>query len=247
MPTPFTHLETAQRLLVDDAVPADVRAALAAERGAFLLGNIAADARTGGGINREDTHFYQYDRPLVDHPWRVMLTQHPSMKPPRSASHRAFLAGYTAHLSIDEWWSLQMLGPHFALREWAPRPTRFFYLHILLILMDERDRSRLENWQYPALLMAQPESWTPFLSDAILRDWRDFVGEQIRPGGESQTLAVFGGRINKTPADLRAILDSAVTLETELWPHISPALLEEIETGMYHHARAQMLRYWMED
>jgi hypothetical protein len=244
MPTPFTHLETAQRLLVDPAVPADLRAALGAERGAFLLGNIAADARTGGGIKREDTHFYHYEHPLLDHPWRVMLQQHPALVPPHSVAHRAFLAGYVAHLSIDEWWSLYMLGPHFALRDWAPRSTRFFYLHILLIVMDERDLLRLEGWQHPALLTAQPHQWTPFLSDVILTDWRDFIGEQIRPGGESQTLAVFGGRINRTPAELRAILDSASILDAEMWAHIPPALLEEIETGMYAHARTQMIRYW---
>jgi hypothetical protein len=246
MPTPFTHLETAQRLLVDEAVPPDLRAALEAERGAFLLGNIAADARTGGGLKREDTHFYQYDRPLTDHPWRVMLDQHPALRPPHSPAQRAFLAGYTAHLSIDEWWSLHMLGPHFALGEWGTRATRFFYLHILLIVMDERDLTRLESWQHPVLLTASPVDWTPFLSDAILSEWRDFIGEQIRPGGESQTLAVFGGRINRSPAELRAILDSPATLEADLWPHITRSLLEEIEIGMYAHARAQMIRYWVE-
>jgi hypothetical protein len=175
-----------------------------------------------------------------------MFQQHPSLTPAGSAARRAFLAGYVAHLSIDEWWSLHMLGPHFAGREWAARPKRFFYLHILLIIMDERDLARLESWQHPALLTAQPQGWTPFLSDAILRDWRDFIGDQIRPGGQSQTLSVFGGRINRTPADLRAILDSPATLEADLWANIPPALLAEIESGMYDHARQQMIRYWMD-
>jgi hypothetical protein len=246
MPTPFTHLEAAQRLLDDDVIPPAVRDGLAAERPAFLLGNIAADARTESGLKREDTHFYSYDKGIGDHPWRVMMSRYPGLATTHSPAQRAFLAGYAAHLSMDEWWSLHMLGPHFAGREWAPRPTRFLMLHVLLIYMDERDCCHLLPWQHDSLCAAQPDDWTPFMSDAILRDWRDFIAGQIEPGGVSQTLAVFGGRINVQPHDLRAILDSPERMQTDLWQHITPALLGEIEAGMYCHARDQLLTYWNE-
>ena len=79
MPTPFTHLETAQRMLVDEHIPSEIRSALALEKPAFLLGSVAADARTNGDLTRESTHFYSYDKGITEHPWRVMLQQNPNL------------------------------------------------------------------------------------------------------------------------------------------------------------------------
>ncbi|MCA9911386.1 MAG: zinc dependent phospholipase C family protein, partial [Anaerolineae bacterium] len=192
MPTPFTHLAAAQRLLNDPAVPESSRSALARERAAFLLGNIAADARISDGVTRETTHFFAYDRPIETHPWRVMLATHPDLHNATSAAQQAFLAGYTAHLSMDEIWSLEMVRPYFAESTWGNRRLRFLMLHIILIYMDERDYRLLEDWQRGALCGAAPEGWTPFLSDTALVDWRNFIGVQLRPGGDSQTLQVLG-------------------------------------------------------
>lgn len=246
MPTPFTHLETAQRMLVDEAIPSAVRDALNAERPAFLLGSVAADARTEGGLRREDTHFYSYDKGIREHPWRVMMQMNPGLQPPQSPAHQVFLAGYVAHLSVDETWSLDMLGPHFVVRDWAPRHQRFLMLHILLSYMDERDLNRLFPWQPPTLIQAKPENWLPFMNDKILADWRDFIGEQIKPGGESQTLQVFGSRISRSPAELRAILDSPEQMQSDLWAHITPEILATIEADMYRHAVEQLVVYWNE-
>ncbi len=246
MPTPFTHLETAQRLLVDEQVPAATRAILAQHKPAFLLGNIAADARNNGNLTREATHFYSYDKRMHKHPWRVMLDQNPSLAHPTNEDQRAFVAGYVAHLSIDEIWSLHMLGPQFAETDWAPQNTRFLMLHVLLIHMDERDYGRLEAWQPPTLAQAMPDHWLPFMSDDILNGWRDFIDEQITPGGTSQTLEVFGKRINKRPEELRAILDFPAQMQSGLWDHVKPDLFATVETDMYTHARKQMNCYWAE-
>jgi hypothetical protein len=244
MPTPFTHLETAQRLLDDPDLPHPLRAALRDELSAFLLGNVAADARISGAMRREDTHFYVYDQPMVEPPWRVMLTRHPALQTPRTPAQRVFLAGYVAHLSMDEIWTVAMLGPHFVQHHWAAGTQRFLMLHILLIHMDERDYARLLPWQPAALTDAQPDDWLPFMSDAVLRDWRDFVGEQIKPGGVSQTLQVFGGRIHKSPLELRAILDSSERMQTDLWVHVAPDTLTAVEDQMYRRAREQLCMFW---
>ncbi|MBI5668358.1 MAG: zinc dependent phospholipase C family protein [Chloroflexi bacterium] len=241
MPTPFTHLAAAQRLLADDALAPSLRVLLETERPAFLLGSVAADAHPPGG-RREDTHFYTYDRPLTESPWRVMLRRHPTLQPARSPAHRAFLAGYVAHLAMDEIWTRHMLAPHFALGEWGTRGFRFLMLHALLITMDERDLMLLEPWQHPALAAAQPDEWLPFLPDSTLSDWRNFIAEQIKPGGASQTLQVFGARINKTPDELRLILDSPEQMHL-LWENVTPAILADIEAQMYNHAREQMGLY----
>lgn len=245
MPTPFTHLAVAQRLLVDGQLPEAVQRLIDAERPAFLLGNIAADARVSGNINREATHFYSYERPIDEHPWRVMLGKHPSLLTPHSAAQRAFLAGYVAHLSMDELWSIEMVRPHFFGAAWGDPKLRFLMLHIILIYMDERDYRLLADWQRGMLCQAKPSDWTPFMDDATLRDWRDFIGEQIAPG-MSETLNVFGGRIRVSPEDLRAILDSPARMRGDLWTHVPQALLADVEAHMYRHARAQMIRYCQE-
>lgn len=241
MPTPFTHLAAAQRLLADETIAPAYHALLDAERPAFLLGSVAADAHPPG-TRREDTHFYTYDRPIAESPWRVMLRHNPSLLPARNPAHRAFLAGYAAHLAMDEIWTKHMLGPYFVRGDWGAGKFRFLMLHALLITMDERDLSSLEPWQYPALAAAQPDDWLPFIPDTTLFEWRDFIAEQIQPGGESQTLQVFGGRISKTPDELRAVLDSPDQMHL-LWQNVTPAILSDIETQMYAHAREQMGLY----
>ncbi len=245
MPTPFTHLETTQRFLVDEQLAPEMRALLAAERSAFLLGNIAADARVDAGVSRETTHFYAYDRPIEERPWRVMLQRYPELLTPHSPSQRAFLAGYVAHLSIDEYWTRKMVRPYFIKREWntSSHDFRFLMLHIILCYMDERDLALLEAWQHETLCAADPDGWLPFMSDTTLAGWRNFIGEQIAPGGQSQTLALFGARIGKAPEELRAILDSPEQMQHGLWANVPREDLARIEDEMYAFAREQMAIY----
>ncbi len=246
MPTPFTHLLYAQRLLTDPAVPADQRALLNGHRAAYLLGSVAADAHALAGLKREDSHFYAFDRPMEDHAWRVMLAQYPALASVRDPDHRAFLAGYVTHLSMDEIWSLQMTGPEFADRNWAPRQQRFLMLHILLIYMDERDLALFDPGMSATLGSAQPRDWLPFLSDHVLREWDDLIDRQLSPGGESETLEIYGERLSKTPDDLRAILNSPERMRDELWANVTPKTLTCVETEMTDHARAQMITYLRE-
>jgi hypothetical protein len=243
MPTPFTHLAFAQRLREDSRIQPSLRALVEAEWGAFLLGSVVADGHTLAGLKREDTHFYAYDRPMKQHPWLEMLTCHPSLVLPQSRAHQAFITGCVGHLSMDEVWSVDMLRPHFVEREWAPRPLRWLMLHILLIYMDERDLAQLPSGMADDLHAVQPHDWLPFLSDESIAGWGDVIYRQIKLGGVSETLDIFGGRINQTPEQLRAILDSPERMQRDLWEHISPALLTEIEDKMYSHAVGQMEAY----
>ncbi len=242
MPTPFTHLQIAQRLLRDEQVPPPIRGLLDTERSAFLLGSIAADARVNSGIMRADTHFYRYDEPMRDHPWRVMLANHPALEYAHDAAHRAFLAGYVAHLTVDEVWTKDMLRTWFFERTWGPDDRfRFFMLHILLIYMDERDYAGLETWQAESLMSVQPDDWLPFMSRDDLKAWRDFIGLQLTHG--SQTLAVLGARIKKSPDELRTVLDSPVRLQHDLWANVGPETLAQVEHAMYAACREEMLVY----
>lgn len=246
MPTPFTHLEIAQRLLDDPELPERFRSFLRSQAPAWLLGNVAADARVGSGAPRETTHFYDYRTGIHQHPWRVMVDENPELMCPKNPAHQSFIAGYIAHLSVDEIWSIEMVGPHFAQREWADQATRFYMLHIILIYMDERDLAKLESWQSQALCSAEPDHWLAFMPDDDLRAWQTLIYDQIKPGGESETLEIFGGRINRTPEELRSILDVPEEMQSRLWDHIPVALLNEIMDHAYQHARRQVLRYFLE-
>lgn len=245
MPTPFTHLVTAAKLLADESLPDDLHALLAAERGAFLLGNIAADARVSSGILREQTHFYSHNQPIQEHPWRVMVGTFPQLLRPTSTGARAFVAGYVAHLALDEVWSIRIVRPYFGEASWATRPERFIWLNALLVAMDERDYRQIDEWQRSALLNAKPSGWTPFMGDGDLSDWRDFVGRQLPPGGESQTLTVIGERMGFTPEALQALIKSDEAM-LPLRANVPPDVTAQAEAEMAERARLDLLRYWEE-
>lgn len=246
MPSPFTHIANAQRLVRDPVVPEAIRQALITDESAFLLGNIAADGHhLAEGLRRDQTHFYKYDFPVIEHPWRIMMAQHPSLWETRPPDSRAFLAGYIAHLSIDEVWWLDLTRPYFGEREWASRDRRFLMLNILLIGMDERDEIPARN-SASVLANANPHNWLPFMQDAALIAWRNVIARQLEPNGASETLAVIAPRVNRTVEQLRAMVDDTESLEHDLFAHIPHALVAEVEEKMYLHAREQMIIYWNE-
>lgn len=245
MPTPFTHLEITLRLMSDPLVPESVRKFIERNHADFLLGGVIADQRPEGG-KRVDTHFYEYTEPMPDNPWREMFRQHPSLKEPESEAHKAFLTAYVAHLSADEYWSRYMLRPHFANSDWGGDIRgRFYLLHMLLITMDERDQTSLPEGIGAVMKNSQPQNWLPFLTDALICDWRDFIAQQIDED-DSQTLVIFGGRIRTSPEKVRELLDDEDYMQSQLWANVSREILAEIESKLYAFAREQMLVYLRE-
>lgn len=247
MPTPFSHLLFAQRLLAEvhetDCIDERHLPVLQDELGAFLLGTVAADARVGASLPRETTHFYVYGQEITESPWRSMLRQYPALQTPRTAAQRAFVAGYIGHLAMDEIWSQQMVGPYFVLGDWGSRATRFLMLHIILIYMDERDYPLLESWQVEALERAAPSAWIPFITDSDLAVWQRLIHDQIKSNGITQTLQIFGERVFKTPAELRAILDDPQQMQDVLWRHVPQTTLAAVEVEMYAYACAAIAAY----
>ncbi len=73
------HMAFAERVIADEALPPDARAASDAHWGAFLLGNIAPDARVSSGIRRADTHFFEYTPMIAMPPITAMLAQYPAL------------------------------------------------------------------------------------------------------------------------------------------------------------------------
>ncbi len=248
MPTPFTHLRIAQTLLADKRLSPSYRALLRRQLPAFQLGSIVADARVASGVGREVTHFYAYGAPISERPWRQMLRQNSTLTEARNEAHLAFLAGYVAHLATDETWALKMARPQFWRRNWpdVDRWDKFFALHLILTVMDERDEGLLEDWQADSLASCEPSGWLPFMSDDVLRGWRDLVARQIMPAGASQTLPIFATRLRCDPAEIRKALDDGARLDHYLWRHIPKALLAEVERQVYAFTRDQLAVYLTE-
>ena len=248
MPTPFTHLRIAQNLLADERLSPLYRELLTLQRPAFQLGGIVADARVASGVGREVTHFYAYGRPISLRPWRLMLRQHPSLAEAHDETHLAFLAGYVAHLATDEAWALKMVRPQFWDRDWlgVERRDKFLALHLILTVMDERDEPELAPWQAESLSRSEPNDWLPFMTDDVLRGWRDLVARQIGSGGESETLAIFGRRLKRDPAELRAVLDDPALMDFYLWRHVPLASLAAVERQAYAFTRDQLAVYLTE-
>lgn len=246
MPTPFSHLAIAQRLLKDEQIPSKYRQLFQEEIGAFLLGSIAADARVGNGAPREMTHFYAYGEPMEMHPWRKMLTTYDELWQPKTMAQWAFVAAYVAHLAMDEYWTLNMVGPHFFQPDWRTKRDRFLSLHVLLIFMDQRDLDSLESWQAEALDAAKPENWLPFIGDDDLLSWKQLIYDQIKPGGESQTCEIFGSRTRVGAQFFEDIVRDDERIQQELWDYVPKNVLTDIETEMYAFIRSQLLEYLQE-
>ncbi|MFZ4829059.1 MAG: hypothetical protein ACOYLB_17045 [Phototrophicaceae bacterium] len=247
MPTPFTHLVAIHGLLQDSFLSNEIRLALSAQQPAFLLGSVIADARIPVRDSREATHFYSYVKPITTPPWRVMLEKHPTLIPPQSDAHRAFLAGYVAHLAMDTVWTLDMLAPHFVQRDWGKDQNhRFFMLHFLLVYMDERDQRLISPEVAQTFSLVQPQAWLPFMSPAIMLGWRKLIHEQIKPNGTSDTLNIIGERIGCSPNDMRCLLDDAQWMHDELWAHLPLSTLQEVEERMLDVARQSVMEYWNE-
>jgi hypothetical protein len=147
---------------------------------------------------------------------------------------------------MDEIWTMQMLGPHFAFGDWSNRDHRFFVLHLMLICMDERDLKLLPAWVPEELKAAQPHDWLPFMSERILQAWQTLIYDQIKPGGETQTFNIFGERVGRAPEELQAMAHDEGWMQRELWDHVPRQTLAEIERAMMDHACSSLIRYLSE-
>ena len=243
MPTPFYHLHLAQELLADTACPQSLHD----EAGAFYLGNIAPDAQNIAGLSRESTHFFEV--PLRDSTpaWDTMFNQYPSLTETATLTppQHAFLAGYICHLAVDQMWIANIFDPVFVDEaKWENPRERFFIHNVLRIYLDELDRPALATHGVGAsLLKAQPDHWLPFLTDAALAQWRDFVAEQLLEGGAAQTLEVFAKRMNRPPHDFESLLHSPTQMSERVFHFVSIESLNHFRRQAFARSRAVIAEY----
>jgi hypothetical protein len=229
MPTPFTHLRLVAPFLAN-SLPGHAGTLLAAHLGPFLLGSTAPDVRTISPVSRQETHFYPIP-PDPNHPAvGAMLTRWPSLAdanamPPDRA---AFLAGYLAHLWFDEYWHSTIIYPYFVEQEdWGSQAERFNVYNVLLGYLDQRDRGVLDESITALLRVVRPSGWLPFVPDPDLMAWRDFLVDQLRPGGYSRTVEIMARRAHMNPAELQTLIGDQDRMVERIFCHIPRRIINK--------------------
>ena len=234
MPTPLVHLYVSQQILAADAVPGMGR--LRRHAGDFLLGSIAPDAWTLGGLDRTGAHLLPIPVPPDKQGATELLNRYPELRQASrlQAPQAAFVAGYMTHLLIDEIWYHQIFDPFFLNSPSDQSARRRLILHNALRLHLE---DRLEDHIQPDLIRALATTRVvytiPPFPDSILTTWRDLISAELRSGGEKRSAEVFAERMGVPVHELLAILHSSETMQREILSRLPDRLVEHVlEAGI---------------
>ncbi len=230
MPTPFNHLVLARQLLDAPGFSSAAQDALTAELPAFLFGNIAPDAQTVSGQPREATHFFPVPLGGAPPAHQVLFERHPELArvDRLSPARAAFLAGYLAHLELDQLWITDIFDPVFGPRQtWSTFRERLYLHNIFRAHWDAQDLRRLPPAIGSDLRAARPDDWLPFVGDDHLRRWRDLVADQLAPGAAARTVEVFAERMGADPHAFAALVNSPAEMERRVFARVPSARLEQ--------------------
>jgi hypothetical protein len=242
MPTPAVHLYLAQEIL--QAVPAGC---LNGATGDYLLGNIAPDAWSLGGLTRREAHILPIPIPPGKHCADELLALYPHLRasrqlPPAAA---AFVAGYMAHLLVDELWYYRIFEPFFSReREGdAPIQRRLLYHNVLRLYCENALQDRVAGELVDALAGSAAQYAFPLFDDAALSAWRDRISAEMRPGASRRSAEVFAARLRAPVEQLLALLCDPAALETEVLGRLPAGLLAAVAADGVDQAARLTQRY----
>jgi hypothetical protein len=244
MPTPFMHLALAEEVLQGDELSRTASNLLHQQRGPFLLGNTAPDVQTVSGQARIESHFYTLPRTTDRPAHESLFATHPALAQPAELppAQAAFVAGYIAHLLLDELW-LDDIFLRFFSEDWASRRQRAFIHNVLRTWADRQDRQRLNGTVAAALYEAEPQRWLPFVDDDNLRAWRDWLIQQLSPGQDTHTTEVFAQRMGVSTTDIEALLSSPDMMAAQVFSRVDQAALRSFHDTGYARGIALINRY----
>lgn len=245
MPTPIQHLALAEDILRGGDLPPTVSALLTVQRGPFLLGHTAPDVQTVSGQAREETHFYALPRTGARSAHEALFAAYPMLARVETLSpaQAAFIAGYIAHLLVDELWLDMIFLPYFAGQEESTRQERAFLHNVLRTWMDRQALQRLDSSVLTALRQAEPGGWLPFVGDEHLRAWRDWLIEQLGPGRKVQTAEVFAQRMGVSAMEMEALLGSPQQMRERVFSLVPQQALRSFHDIGYARSIALVNRY----
>lgn len=248
MPTPFNHIVLGQELLDDDRLPKPLLARLQRSRPAFLLGNTAPDFGALVGKPRRETHYFQVPLQETSPAHNRLLAAHPHLGQPEQLSddQAAFIAGYLAHLWLDQAWISAVFEPYF-----GPQVSRGSFRerlvehNLLRAYLDLQERDRIPDDLGSTLRAARPRGWLPFAADAELRQWRDHLAAQVEPGGKIRTVEVFAQRLKMPRRKFARRLQSPEEMERSVFAHLPRRQLTSFWERRFSYTR-ELVRYYLE-
>jgi len=91
------------------------------------------------------------------------------------------------------------------------RANRTLLHFTVLTYLDQLAYQSLPPTAAATLSTAVPDNWLPFGETSDLVAWRDLVAAQLAPGAETETAAIFAGRLNMSTETF------AANLQDENW------------------------------
>ena len=232
MPTPFMHLQMAERIGAHEELPDNIARKLEVCWPAFYLGNVAADFQTISDIPREEAHFYKLPPAAGVKAYEIMLERYPQLARPEEMSpeQAVFIAAYRAHLMLDQRWYWELLIPYFIDAEgWPADHRRRFLVHnTLLTYLDREALQTLPDDAGETLAAAEPRHWLPFASDGDLIRWRDMLVQQLEPGATPKTVAIYAERMNMPPEHFAARLADPEWMHAQVFSKVPLAAAEAV-------------------
>jgi hypothetical protein len=217
---------------------------------AFLLGTISPDARVVSGHTREATHFI----PIPPLPGmlaqNMMLDAWPELRPQSVVrqAQAAFVAGYMAHLIMDQTWLDVVVLPGLFIDgiDWNTRHPNWRLYSILMTWLEYQAAARLQSSITALLATAMPERWTPFLEDRHLIQWRDHVVQTIKTDGARRTSQIFARSNNLTAEEMESIVLSKERMAHEVYPIIPLERLQQFEDETDRRTQEAVIAYLSE-
>jgi hypothetical protein len=247
LPTPIEHLAIAGEILASPALPPTVQAQLnqhEAVRSAFFFGHIAPDVQVVSRQPREATHFFKLPLTTRRPAYQRMLAVYPALARPSTlpAAQVAFLAGYVAHLTLDELWVREVFPIFGPGQNWGDWHERLLLHNVLRTWLDRQSLPHLPDGSGDLLRQARPDGWLPFAADADLCRWRDLVADQFAPGAAVRTVEVFASRARIPDADFLALLEPHV-MEQRIFSRISVSRLDEFHAQAVARSQDVIVHY----
>jgi hypothetical protein len=240
MPSPLVHVYIAQ-LLLTDSNGQGLAHALRGQVGDFLLGSIAPDAWTLGRITRQQAHVLPIPIPPGKEGAVELLAVYPTLADPArlTPASAAFVAGYMAHLLVDEIWYHGIFHPCFYCSAPTDPPlARRLVLHNVLRLHCEvQIEDQLDAGLVGMIFAAAAAYAFPLLDDDALRQWRDLVGAELQPGVPKRSAEVFAERLGIPVEELLTLLRSPAIIEQEIMGRLPAGQIDRFMSDSVAAAR----------
>jgi hypothetical protein len=237
MPTASAHLAAALELLDDPALSASQQLASGEPHGAFMLGNFSPDVRVINGLAREITHFYDIPLSPGTSASHALLNTHPELAKGDvlSANQAAFVAGYMAHLIMDEAWLEFVVMPYIFIDDaaWDTNHPNYRLYSLLMTYLAEQGDRQVPSDMADTLRAVEPNNWLPFASDEHLVEWRERVIQYALTDGGWRTAKMFAHQMGSNADELYAVVTSQEAMDREVFSVMPREKLETFQRSTH--------------